>query len=807
MEDDWQEERQMSNASSRSTNDYIPNEGSSDDCLKWLPRGADSVQESIIGDKKNVIGESQITRIEVSSADTRCRGGVEEADQKKNDGKSQSSLFTHIPVITERGRGSAAYAIIDHGTQPTKSENKDGTQREEECFCCPKQSTDGEMNKNDFTSFTSRTRVNKSKKASHFSAARQRTIVSASSHSSSLAILSDETKCCTNNHQNIVTYHKEPCKRSIGRTKVQSSCAAPPPDQPSTTEFQKERATTIAIERDTNSRVSGTRWNTNPSRGRMTQCDRGDDSQLAIGSIATRKEWTSKPSANHLSTISHHSLSSCSNTERENLIKMPGPDDILMGRGRPYHVHIGNRKMVQLVEKHRKRYDDTPRHKRRAVGEAVVDEILKNGGRFLKKVGEWTTKVTNSDQTRDVDVVPHCCHFSNITRTRQYYHILSSIAAASICGSVSSSVGADGTSADDYRKVGRKHSVTRNDDNSDGIFWTEVSREIAFQKVTHLLRDKRYDTTKERRPSRRMRGEQNLSSMAACCATLTNNFVPSPRAALIRPAPWQTDAKRSRTDEKTLLDHESVMNSEHKPPSMEEKLHKNDVAHHDLLQHRWIRGKESVSLPLPVQTVAASDFFKVLHPCIRFPLTNQSTFVQNAMDTSTSLQIVGQQLHHWNDGQIEQQTNIDGAKDRELRESIAAKKKRKSIPRASSFSQDEFMRAILSANGDRRGPHDDFTIRRVHHYHQEQPQQPDGNWNALPIIVLQEGKLRHPKISTAVAYPNACYHLNITTDHDDAVLQQDNVKREQPRRCKSFVVAIKTTAMLQDFHVFQDFRD
>ena len=66
---------------------------------------------------------------------------------------------------------------------------------------------------------------------------------------------------------------------------------------------------------------------------------------------------------------------------------IPTSNDVLLGRGRPFHNHLGNKRLSTLIEQHKARYDEagTTYGKKNNICEEVVDLVHEAGGRFLKK--------------------------------------------------------------------------------------------------------------------------------------------------------------------------------------------------------------------------------------------------------------------------------------------------------------------------------------------------------------------------------------------------------------------------------------
>jgi hypothetical protein len=69
------------------------------------------------------------------------------------------------------------------------------------------------------------------------------------------------------------------------------------------------------------------------------------------------------------------------------IIATPSPNDIILGRGRPYQSFSGNLRMLRIVGEHKERYETTRREDRRAYATNVLQLVLQDGAaRFLKRV-------------------------------------------------------------------------------------------------------------------------------------------------------------------------------------------------------------------------------------------------------------------------------------------------------------------------------------------------------------------------------------------------------------------------------------
>ena len=80
--------------------------------------------------------------------------------------------------------------------------------------------------------------------------------------------------------------------------------------------------------------------------------------------------------------------------------------DILLGRGKPYQEHLGNRVLHKIVDIHATRYHSAPKMQRRKIAKEIVDALSFNGASFLQKHGANTWKVVTDEVAKDK--VSHC---------------------------------------------------------------------------------------------------------------------------------------------------------------------------------------------------------------------------------------------------------------------------------------------------------------------------------------------------------------------------------------------------------------
>lgn len=81
-------------------------------------------------------------------------------------------------------------------------------------------------------------------------------------------------------------------------------------------------------------------------------------------------------------------------TREAHVINIPGPMDVLMGRGRGVQENLGNVRFRYVVETYRNRYDEARKKEKTQLTMEIVRRVNELGGRFLKQdndslVGPW----------------------------------------------------------------------------------------------------------------------------------------------------------------------------------------------------------------------------------------------------------------------------------------------------------------------------------------------------------------------------------------------------------------------------------
>ena len=79
-------------------------------------------------------------------------------------------------------------------------------------------------------------------------------------------------------------------------------------------------------------------------------------------------------------------------------IDIPGPNDVLLGRGKPFRDHIGNQRLRSIVDQYREEYDQAKFGGKPAIAEKVIEHVHAQRGRFLKQSKDnWWMQVTHDE--------------------------------------------------------------------------------------------------------------------------------------------------------------------------------------------------------------------------------------------------------------------------------------------------------------------------------------------------------------------------------------------------------------------------
>lgn len=74
-------------------------------------------------------------------------------------------------------------------------------------------------------------------------------------------------------------------------------------------------------------------------------------------------------------------------------INVPGPNDVLLGRGKLIQEHTGNLRFRHIVENHREMYETARRLEKTLLASKIVEILQQTGGRFVKRDGTGWAEV------------------------------------------------------------------------------------------------------------------------------------------------------------------------------------------------------------------------------------------------------------------------------------------------------------------------------------------------------------------------------------------------------------------------------
>jgi hypothetical protein len=87
-------------------------------------------------------------------------------------------------------------------------------------------------------------------------------------------------------------------------------------------------------------------------------------------------------------------------------IDLPGRNDVVLRRGSKFHDHPGNFRMRLLVESNQEAYKMAPVGEKAPIGDNIVQEIKKAGGRFLELDSDgWWIEVSDKEASKRVGTV------------------------------------------------------------------------------------------------------------------------------------------------------------------------------------------------------------------------------------------------------------------------------------------------------------------------------------------------------------------------------------------------------------------
>mmetsp|Transcript_4589 Transcript_4589/g.10014 ORF Transcript_4589/g.10014 Transcript_4589/m.10014 type:complete len:213 (+) Transcript_4589:1524-2162(+) len=103
--------------------------------------------------------------------------------------------------------------------------------------------------------------------------------------------------------------------------------------------------------------------------------------------------------------------------QKQNGRLLPRPNDVLLGRGRPFQLYSGNLALTATIDRYRSEYTSSKKMHKKAITAQVVNNILLSGGCFLKKANN-----ENGIDWEEVDFETARLKVSHSFRTMSKWH-------------------------------------------------------------------------------------------------------------------------------------------------------------------------------------------------------------------------------------------------------------------------------------------------------------------------------------------------------------------------------------------------
>ena len=123
---------------------------------------------------------------------------------------------------------------------------------------------------------------------------------------------------------------------------------------------------------------------------------------LPMKSIPIRDDGTLKPELNEQYLRERHEKDKKFRRQEEDesrnggIILYPNPNDVLLGRGRPFQQYTGNQRFNRIIDVHRERYQKIgDRFEKTCLSMDVVKLVQDSGGRFLQRAQSGWERVTD----------------------------------------------------------------------------------------------------------------------------------------------------------------------------------------------------------------------------------------------------------------------------------------------------------------------------------------------------------------------------------------------------------------------------
>lgn len=98
-------------------------------------------------------------------------------------------------------------------------------------------------------------------------------------------------------------------------------------------------------------------------------------------------------------------------------VAFPGPNDVLVGRGKLCQDHIGNIRYRSLVDKYKDRYDRSSNFDKTAIAFMIIKIVKESTGRFLKEDTEGWSEVDDNKARAKVSHLFRTLRYSQSART------------------------------------------------------------------------------------------------------------------------------------------------------------------------------------------------------------------------------------------------------------------------------------------------------------------------------------------------------------------------------------------------------
>lgn len=145
--------------------------------------------------------------------------------------------------------------------------------------------------------------------------------------------------------------------------------------------------------------------------------------------------------------------------KKDEFVFVPGPMDVIMGRGRHNKKRPGNQKLMKILESYAEEYENSDKFQKTALSEVVVSKMAREGSRFLvregdKKHGLWVE--ISFEKARDK--VAH--DFRNMRRnTKLKANVPNSVVLTAMGGNTSDTSGANMGSTSSSAATKRRRSL------------------------------------------------------------------------------------------------------------------------------------------------------------------------------------------------------------------------------------------------------------------------------------------------------------------------------------------------------------